>query len=86
MCSPISFALDGLGMGLGFTAALTFLGAIREFLSNGSLFNVSVTPAGFQPALLIVLAPGGFIVLGVCMAAFRVLQAWWVECRGRPRP
>ena len=82
----LASALDGLGMGLGFTAALTFLGSIREFLGNGSLFNVPVAPAGFQPALLIVLAPGGFIVLGVCMAAFRALQAWWAERRGRPRP
>ena len=82
----LASALDGLGMGLGFTAALTFLGSIREFLGNGSLFNVPVAPAGFQPALLIVLAPGGFIVLGVCMAGFRALQAWWAARRGRPRP
>ena len=82
----VASALDGLGMGLGFTAALTFLGAIREFLGNGSLFNVAVAPAGFQPALLIVLAPGGFIVLGVCMGSFRALQAWWAARRGRPEP
>ena len=83
---PVLSIADGLGMGLGFTAALMFLGAIREFLGNGTLFNVSVTPAGFQPALLVVLAPGGFIALGVCMGGFRALQSWWAARRGRPEP
>lgn len=82
----VASALDGLGMGLGFTAALMFLGSIREFLGNGTLFNVSVTPAGFQPALLVVLAPGGFIALGVCMGGFRALQSWLAARRGRPEP
>lgn len=82
----VASALDGLGMGLGFTCALMLLGAIREFLGNGTIFNVSVTPAGFQPALLMVLAPGGFIALGLCMGFFRALQSWWAARRGRPAP
>ena len=58
---------DGLGMGLGFTLALVLLGAIREFLSYGSLFNVHMQcwDSGFS---LMGQAPGGFIVLGFILA------------------
>ncbi|WP_207755315.1 electron transport complex subunit RsxE [Clostridium pascui] len=59
---------DGLGMGLGFTVSLTVLGLIRELLGTGKVFNVQVTPAAFQPALIMVLAPGAFITLGILMA------------------
>lgn len=75
----IASALDGVGMGLGFTIALAFLGAIREVLGNGTLLG---SPAvDFEPALLIVLAPGGFIVLGCCMGAFRAIRAKLAEMR-----
>ncbi len=61
--------LDGIGSGLGFTLALTILGSIREILGNGTLFNVTVTPDGFTPALIFVLAPGAFITIGCIIAA-----------------
>ncbi|MGL6064999.1 MAG: electron transport complex subunit RsxE [Fusobacteriaceae bacterium] len=61
--------LDGIGSGLGFTLALTILGAIREVLGNGTLFNVIVTPEGFTPALIFILAPGAFITIGCIIAA-----------------
>lgn len=73
---------DGVGMGLGFTLALTALGAVRELLGNGTIFDVVVTPAGFQPALLVILAPGGFIALGIFMALFRLYQQKAAEKRG----
>ena len=76
--------LDGVGMGLGFTCALTLLGAIRELLGSGTILGVPLLP--LEPALLVVLAPGGFIVLGCCMGAFRALQARLAERRGRPAP
>ena len=76
----IASAFDGIGMGLGFTLALTLLGAVREFLGNGTIFNVVLTPQGFQPALLVILAPGGFIALGIFMALFRLYQG-----RGRAK-
>ncbi|MBR1603216.1 MAG: electron transport complex subunit E [Synergistaceae bacterium] len=69
----LASAFDGVGMGLGFTIALTFLGAIREILGNGTFLGTQVVD--FEPALLIVLAPGGFIVLGCCMGAFRAIRA-----------
>ncbi|MBR1418007.1 MAG: electron transport complex subunit E [Synergistaceae bacterium] len=69
----LASAFDGVGMGLGFTIVLTFLGAIREILGNGTFLGTQVVD--FEPALLIVLAPGGFIVLGCCMGAFRAIRA-----------
>ncbi|MDR1526250.1 MAG: electron transport complex subunit E [Dysgonamonadaceae bacterium] len=59
--------LDGLGMGLGFTLALTALGSLRELLGTGKLFGATVYPESFG-SLLFVLAPGGFIVLGYLIA------------------
>ena len=55
--------LDGVGIGLGFTGALTLLGAVREFLGTGKIFSVTIFPEQYG-ALVFVLAPGAFIVLG----------------------
>lgn len=59
---------DAIGMGLGFTLSLTVLGAIRELLGAGSLFGINIMPASYEPALIMVLAPGAFITLGILMA------------------
>lgn len=59
---------DGLGMGLGFTLSLTLLASIRELLGNGTIFGLPVTGSGFEPALIMVMAPGGFILLGLLLA------------------
>ncbi|MBR1672301.1 MAG: electron transport complex subunit E [Fretibacterium sp.] len=80
----IASALDGVGMGLGFTCALTFLGSIREVLGSGTLLGTPVV--GFDPILLVVLAPGGFIVLGCCMGAFRAIQAKLAARKGCAAP
>ncbi len=58
--------IDGLGMGLGFTMALAILGAVREILGSGSFFNISIYNG--DGALVFVLAPGAFIVLGYLIA------------------
>lgn len=58
--------LDGLGMGLGFAMALTMLGSVREILGSGSIFNFKIYPG--DGALVFVLAPGAFIVLGYLIA------------------
>lgn len=65
---------DGLGVGLGFTCALTLLGCVRELLGTGSVFGLSVYPVDFG-ALVFVLAPGAFIVLGFMIALFNRLMA-----------
>jgi electron transport complex protein RnfE len=77
---------DGVGMGLGFTLALTSIGAVRELLGNGTVFDVVLTPAGYQPALLVILAPGGFITLGIFMAVFRFFRNRAAEKKGAVPP
>jgi Na+-translocating ferredoxin:NAD+ oxidoreductase subunit E len=61
-------AVDGLGMGLGFTLSLTLLGFVRELLGAGTLFGVSIMGSAFQPIQLFAQPPGAFIALGVLMA------------------
>ena len=65
---PLSSVLDGLGMGLGFTLTLTMLGAAREFLSSGSVFEVKLITAWTTDFLLPSAAPGAFILVGVILA------------------
>ncbi len=69
----LSSFFDGLGIGLGFTVALTLLGAIRELLGTGKIFSMTIFPENFG-ALLFVLAPGAFIALGYMIAIFNKLQ------------
>lgn len=64
--------LDGLGMGIGFTIALTLIGAIREILGSGSIMGFQFIPAEYH-ILIFVLAPGAFLVFGFVMAAVRFL-------------
>ena len=66
-------ALDGIGMGLGFTLSLTVLGVIREFLGAGTVFGFQLYSSQFA-ALIFVLAPGAFIALAYMMAAVNKLQ------------
>lgn len=64
---------DGLGIGLGFTLALTLLGAVRELLGTGKIFSLRIYPEQYG-SLIFVLAPGAFIVLGYLIAFFNKLQ------------
>lgn len=64
---PVPSIFDGLGMGLGFTLGLTLLGATREFLGTGKIFDVAIFPEQYG-MLLFVLAPGAFIALGYLIA------------------
>lgn len=66
----IDSMFDGIGSGLGFTLALTILGIIREILGNGTVFNIVITPANWQPALIFILPPGGFLTIA-CVIAFQ---------------
>lgn len=64
--------LDGLGMGLGFAMALTMLGAVREILGSGAIFDIKIYPG--DGALVFVLAPGAFLALGYLIAGMNSLQ------------
>jgi len=83
----VASAVDGLAMGLGFTWALTLIGLIREFLGAGTLFAqasnllgpafafLEVKVSGYNGALLMILPPGGFAILGFLLAGKRLLDA-----------
>lgn len=72
---PLDSALDGIGMGLGFTLALTILGSIRELLGNGTIFDFALFGAGYKPALIMILPPGAFLTLGLLLALYNVIKA-----------
>ncbi|MDE5950393.1 MAG: electron transport complex subunit E [Acetatifactor sp.] len=74
---PISSLFDGIGMGLGFTVALTCIGAVRELLGTGEIFGLRIMPQVYTPIGIFVLAPGAFFVL----AALCALQNF-VKIRG----
>ena len=70
---PAPSFFDGLGMGLGFTLALTILGGVREFLGIGKLFDIAIMPEQYG-MLIFVLAPGAFIALGYLIAIVNKLK------------
>ncbi len=72
--TPLLSLCDGLFMGLGFTFALTLLGATRELLGSGAIFGQKFLAPGKDGMLIFVLAPGGFIALGFLTAIFRKLN------------
>ena len=68
--SVIDSALDGLGMGIGFTLALGLMGLIREFVGNGTAFGIDIyVDTAITPAGIFMLAPGGFFVYALLIAA-----------------
>ena len=72
---PLASAMDGLGMGLGFTLAITLLLCIRELLGAGTIFGVSLMPEGYEPMAFAVSPAGGFILLGLTLAAVTAIAA-----------
>ncbi len=68
-------ALDGLTMGLGFTLALCVVSVIREILGSGTLLGMRVLPAAVPPALIMTMAPGGFLTLGCVIALMQKILA-----------
>lgn len=71
---PLDSALDGLGMGLGFTLALTILGSVREILGAGQIFGIQIMPSAYQPAAIMIMAPGAFFALGILLAVFNAVR------------
>ena len=64
----LASAVDGIGMGCGFTLAITVIAIIREIIGNGTVFGIKIFGAGYEPMLLMILAPGGFLVFGGVLA------------------
>ncbi len=73
-------ALDAMGTGVGFLIALVMLGAVRELLGAGSLLGFRIMGASFEPWVIMILPPGGFLTLGVILLWF----GWWKAGREEP--
>ena len=68
-------AVDGVGMGLGFTLALTIIGSVREILGAGTIFGLSLFGSGFQPVSIMILPPGAFLTLGLILMTINIIKA-----------
>lgn len=73
--TPLPSVLDGLFMGIGFTFALILISGVREILGNGTFLDINIMPKGFEPAIIFILPPGGFLVFGFLIAAFN----WFIS-------
>lgn len=71
--TPIKSVFDGLGMGLGFTAALCIISTVREFFGAGSIWGIQLYGEVITPASIVTLAPGGFIVLGLLIGIINTI-------------
>ena len=69
---PVLSIMDGLGMGLGFTVALTLAGLVREILGNGTAFGMQILPASVEPIGIFIQPPGAFLVI----ALFIIIMNW----------
>ena len=79
---PVDSMLDGLFMGLGFTFALGLLGGIREFIGNGTLWDVKVTPAAYPGISFFTQPAGAFITLGTLIAAVTAIKTFAAKRKG----
>lgn len=70
----IKAAMDGLGMGVGFTLALFIIGSIREILGSGTFFGLSLFGEAFQPVSMMILPPGAFLTLGLVVMAINLIS------------
>ncbi len=65
---------DGLGMGTGFAGAMVLIGVIRELFGSGSLLGIPIFGAWYNPALIVILPPGGFLVIGLLIGTFNLIE------------
>lgn len=73
--------MDASGMGVGFTFALLCIGTIREILGNGSIFNIDLFGDKFEPWIIMILPPGGFLTLGFLLLFFN----WYAQRKKRKK-
>jgi electron transport complex protein RnfE len=72
--NPIASIFDGVGMGLGFTIALSLIGCVREILGNGTILDIAVLPDAFPKTLLMILPPGAFFTLAFIMVVVNLIK------------
>lgn len=84
--NPVMLSIaDALGMGFGFTLSLTFLGAIREILGNGTIFGTPIMWDSFHPAQFMVKAPGAFVALGLILAGMNAFNRYQSRKKGESK-
>ncbi len=66
--NPLLSIFDGIGIGIGFTIGLVSIGIVRELLGNGTIFDLRIMPASFEPISIFIMAPGAFFVLAMLCA------------------
>lgn len=71
---PLASAVDGLGMGLGFTLAISIIAIVRELLGTGCIAGISIFGAGYDPMLITILAPGGFMIFGLTLGIANIIM------------
>ncbi len=71
---PLLSLADGLGMGLGFTAAITILSAVREIFGSGKLFGMNIMGSSYQPMSLLITPAGGFLTLGLLLIVVNLIR------------
>ena len=79
----IASAVDGLGMGAGFTLAMLLIGVIRELFGIGTIFGMQIMPLSYNPPLIMILAPGGFLLIGILIGFFNLLSSYLEKRRER---
>ena len=81
--SVIPSFFDGLGMGVGFTLALLLIGCIRELLGAGSIFGIPIIGDWYDPALIMILPAGGFILIGYLVGSFKMLTEYMEKAEAK---
>ena len=71
----LNSAFDGLGMGLGFTLGLLTLASVREIIGNGTFLGFPLFGQSYRPAIMAILPPGGFILLGLILGTVNAVKA-----------
>lgn len=76
---------DGFGMGCGFALAMVSIGIIRELFGAGTIFGMQVMGASYDPALIMILPPGGFILIGLMIGAFNLIGEYQDKAKAEKR-
>ena len=72
---PVASIAAGIGMGLGFTCALTIIGCIRELIGSGSIFGINILGSAYEPMLLILMPAGGFLMFGLILGIVNAITS-----------
>jgi len=72
---PLNSIMDGIGMGIGFTLALLIISSVREIFGAGTFLGMPIFGAAYEPALILILPPGGFLVFGLTIALVNKLTS-----------